>query len=358
MMTPKMHDASPFAITLACAIVATHAHAQLHHETDRNAGVVPHRIALPADDAIDVDARFGLRSSVWAGAVCQITDPALCVEANLASSGGFFFNASSFPIAQPLRFGTGETSDPVTIEGFCVEGVYSGAIGDGLSIADNFQVSYVPADIHGAPNLRAPIATFSQADGSLVVEESENQRFFGGVSSVFSISHAPVDSPANTWGVFLVLLNDSEIPWFIATGAISGQVCRALQATGACPDDFVSTNFDTGAWLGLAIDSPTPDAELGTKFFNQCGNIFPALYVPPSPDLGDNTGCFEYGQAGPADGSVNLSDFACYLNFWSASDPYADVTGSAACDFGQRDCVIDLSDFACYLATWADAQPR
>ncbi|MEL7473359.1 MAG: GC-type dockerin domain-anchored protein [Planctomycetota bacterium] len=63
----------------------------------------------------------------------------------------------------------------------------------------------------------------------------------------------------------------------------------------------------------------------------------------------------EFGACRPGcpDGSVDLSDFSCFLALWADQDPLADLTGFNECLPGTPDGQVTLSDFSCYLAEWA-----
>lgn len=60
---------------------------------------------------------------------------------------------------------------------------------------------------------------------------------------------------------------------------------------------------------------------------------------------------------GLPDGSVTLSDFSTYLNWWAATDPRADVTTNGVCQPGTGEGSVSLSDFSCFLALWSQGCP-
>lgn len=77
--------------------------------------------------------------------------------------------------------------------------------------------------------------------------------------------------------------------------------------------------------------------------------------LPPCSNiLADITADGVCDVASGGDGTVNLTDFSCYLNLWAGDDAAADITGSGVCTPGSGGNGVDLSDFSCYLSLWAE----
>ncbi|MEO0482299.1 MAG: GC-type dockerin domain-anchored protein [Planctomycetota bacterium] len=288
---------------------------------------------------------------------------------DLSSSGGFAYG-NLRTIAQAFS-GTSDLNEATAfVVGVRVEGTYvvdGQLVGDGLSFGDSFELSYRTGDaLHYPDTFRAPIARFSQADGSLAVIETENVNFEGR-SSVFELRHAPVEielTPAFAVPQFgsplerryyFELFNDADALMLWITGSDTNSF-PALQSDGCLGgyDGDLILNGNLG--FTLLIEGAPPSAELITSV-HESMQLSPWEIIPQFPDTASGpTTCV--GEVSPnGDGAINLTDFSCYLSWWANASPQADITMTGTCDLMAADCVVDLSDFACYLSLWADAQP-
>ncbi|MEM7754731.1 MAG: GC-type dockerin domain-anchored protein [Planctomycetota bacterium] len=237
---------------------------------------MPMKVSI-ADLMADSDAgerlvsRFGLRMPVLPGTVCTFED-----EANrygpwdLSDTGGFIFNAGTFPIADNFAIDDqGGTLADAVINTICTEGLYNSGgafVGGGLGFADQWEVSYWGVDGDSLPDV-FEIVDLSPASGlqpfiqgtNLTATETENQNF-GARSSIFELSHADVTFETETCYSVQIQNNFAavmSVPIFLVTGSDTLGDGAALQDTNNSLDFTRDENI--GGDLALALYDSTGD---------------------------------------------------------------------------------------------------
>ncbi|MEL7474093.1 MAG: hypothetical protein AAGK04_12315, partial [Planctomycetota bacterium] len=295
--------------------------------------------------------RFGLRVPVLMGTVCTFEDTGNWSGPwDNSDSGGFFFNGSTFAIADNFVIDAASTANASEeINTLCTEGVYAsgGVLMDGDTIPDQFEVNYWGND----PGTNLPdvfeIFVSSPASGlqpfvegtNLTKLETPNQNFFGGASSIFQLEHADVSFDTGNCFTVQILNNQTAsggATLFLTTGSNTTFDGQSLQDTNNSLD--FTADEDTGADIAIALydrnDTPA-GADWDLDFF-----LISTIGGPSNP-LGTFEGICNYADVVP-EPTAGFCDTATVLTVGGGAMSFdMDVPGTEQVDFGRAGSFVE-----------------